>query len=168
MSVEMFVNLPFRRQFGTEKYHFKTKIKVDIKWNVKTEWLSISKISPFLNSLPLKLFSKCGMKAISSSFHPDWHHATFILWPSTCQRFWPVLALFFCEGGLQNLFSQCLGIGLPTGEAAFSAKITETQDMMKHSALSGQCSCLVQMSTLERDGVAISPEWTGFFSIFYF
>lgn len=81
MSVEMFVNLPFRkRQFWNKKCHSKIKIKVDIKWNVKTEWVNISKISHFLNSPQLKLFSKCKMKAISSSFYPNWRHATFIIW----------------------------------------------------------------------------------------
>lgn len=72
-------------------------------------------------------------------------------------------SLLFCEGCLQNHFSQCLDVVLPPGETACSCMLTtETQHMVKHSALSRQCSCLVKMSTLERDCVALSPERINF------
>lgn len=138
---------------------FQIKIKVDIKWNVKTEWVNISKISPFLNSFQLNLFSKCGMKAISSFFYLDWCHGTFILWPIICQQFWPVLDWLFCDGVLQNHFSQCLDIVLPPGETACSCMLTEQKFSTWWNTVSSvENACLVEMSTLEKNSVTILPE----------
>lgn len=164
MLVEMFYNLPFRKwQFWNEKCHF--KIKVDIKWNVKRWWVNISKISPFLNSLEPKLFSKCEMKAISSSFYPNWCHATFILWPTIWWHFWPVLVLLFCEGSFENHFSQCLDIVSPAGETAcWYYRISAHSKMQWPQST---MSCLIKMSTLERDFVAISPECIAYYIYFF-
>lgn len=78
----MFIDIFFRKRlFWDEQCHFKIKIKDDIKWNLKPEWVSISKISPFLNSLQLKHFPNIRWRQFPAPSSPNWHHVTFILWP---------------------------------------------------------------------------------------
>lgn len=146
----MFINIFFRkRQFWDEKCHFKIKIKDDIKWNVKTEWVNISKISPFLNSLQLKHFPNVRWRQSNSS-RPNWHHVTFILWP----YYLPTIFGQRCSCLSLRKFMKSLLSMLRCSSASKKNFLVHAgrnrSSVHSHNALRLRCCCLVEMRTLER------------------